>query len=191
MDVSRQEAQDALAQVEEAAALTRRALADGGTSTVLITWGGIWLVGFLTMHFRQATAAWIWLPLDAIGVAVTFVVLRGSPVRSPREKGLGLFWFFLLLYGSLWMMVIAAASPRAVTVTGEQVGAYVCTLVMFAYVVMGLWLRSALLFWLGLSVTAVTTASLFLLAPYFSLVMAFAGGGALIGAGVGIRRAWR
>lgn len=191
MAVTRQEAQDALAQVEDVASLTRRALADSGASPILIAWGAIWLVGFLTSHFRPELARWLWLPLDAIGVAVTFFVLRRAPFRTARGKGLALFWLFLILYGYLWLMLIAAASPRPVTVTAQQVVAYFVTIIMFAYVVMGLWLRSALLFWLGLAVTAVTGTALFLFAPCFYLIMAFAGGGALMGAGAAIRRAWR
>jgi len=191
MGVSKQQAQDALDQVGDTMDLTRRAVADGGASVLLITWGIIWVVGFLGSHFWREGARWFWLPLDVIGIAVTFTVLRRAPFTSARGKGLGLFWLFLFLYGFLWLMVIGAASPRPVAVTEQQMYAYAATIVMFAYVVMGLWLRSALLFWLGLAVTGVTAIALFLLAPYFYLIMAFAGGGALIGAGAGIRRAWR
>ena len=191
MEVSKQEARDAIDQVEDAMGLTRRAIADGGASPVLIAWGAIWVVGFMASHIWGDGAARLWPVLNLIGIASTFLVLRRAPFRSAHGRGLGLFWWLLFVYGFLWLMVIAAASPRPVTVTGRQIGAYIVTLVMFAYVVMGLWLRSALLFWLGLAVTGVTAAALFLFAPYFCLIMAFAGGGALAGAGIGIHRAWR
>ncbi len=191
MEVTKEEALDALGEARDAAARTRRMLADAGTSAVLMVWGAIWIVGFLLTQFLPGVAHWAWLPLDVIGIAATFVILHRSPVRSPAGRPLFVFWLMLGVYGFLWVMLIAAASPRSVTVTEEQMTAYGVTLIMFAYVVMGLWLRSALLFWLGLGVTAVATAALFLAEPYFAVIMAFAGGGALLGSGIGMRVAWR
>jgi hypothetical protein len=191
MEVSPEEARAALDDVRDAMAETRRALADGGLSTILIVWGAVWMVGFLMTQFVPRLAGWTWLPLDLIGIVTTFVVLWRSPIKSVIDRGVWVFWLMLLAYAVLWFLLIAERSPRSVTVTRDQMSAYICTVIMFAYVVMGLWLRSRLLFWLGLAVTAIAVLSLFLLAPYFSLAMALAGGGAVAGTGVAVRVAWR
>ena len=188
--VTQQEAREALGDVHDASTAMRRALADGGASLVLIIWGAIWLVGFLLDYLLPVSTGWRWLALGIIGAVATFAIFRRYPVRNTVARRVSAFWFMLGAYGFLWLMVIAKASPRPVTVTGPQFGAYIVTLTMFAYVVMGLWLRSALLFWLGLAVTGIAAAALFLIEPHFSLVMAFAGGGALIASGLGMRR-WR
>ena len=188
MNVSQEDARQALADIENTVERTRRALDDDGTSTLLIVWGVICVVGFLINHLQLALQSWSWAVLDLLGFTVTFIVIKRSRVKTPEIGRLALFWGLLFVYGFLWLMVIAAASPRSVTVTSEQMGAYICLIVMFAYVVMGLWLRSALLFWLGPALSAVTVAALFLLNAQFYLVMAVVGGGALIGSGIYVRR---
>ena len=64
-------------------------------------------------------------------------------------------------------------------------GAFITTAIMFAYVVMGLWLRMAFLTALGVLVTALTLGGYLLFYPeWLNLWMAFTGGGAVLASGV-------
>jgi hypothetical protein len=191
MDISQEDARRALADVQNTVERTRRALEDDGASTLLIVWGAIWTLGFLMGHFQPDLASRAWLVFDMVGIVVTFIVVKRSRVKTPELGRLAVFCLLLFVYGFVWLMVIGAASPRPVTVTGEQLAAFICSLVMFASVVMGLWLRSPLFLWLGLAVTALAVAALFLLHAQFYLVMAVVGGPALIGSGIYVRRRWR
>ena len=64
-------------------------------------------------------------------------------------------------------------------------------LVMFGYVVLGLWLESAFLLMLGLAVTALTIAGYLFLAETFNLGARWMGGGALFISGLYMRLKWR
>ena len=77
---------------------------------------------------------------------------------------------------------------------GDQIGVFLVTLVMFAYLVMGLWLEVPFLTGLGLAVTALAAggyfASMFFFPGYLSLWMAVTGGGALLSSGIYLVRKW-
>ena len=97
---------------------------------------------------------------------------------------IGGLWGALLIYIFIWLRLL---SP----VNGMQVNAFICTACMFAYIVIGLWFESYFMIVLGLAVTAATLIGFYLLAGYYCLWMAFAGGGALLGTGLYIRVRWR
>jgi hypothetical protein len=213
MQVSLEEAQKSLAQVEDTVERTKRLLAYGGADMLFIVWGVIWTLGFALTHFvpinanvlrpgseTSASVAFIvissaWLVLVAAGIVISMIVgRRRMPVRSAVGGRTGIFWWLLYAYVNLWIFLLwpflhvqgSAESLQFFT----HMGAIAATVPMFAYVVMGLWLDRYLL-WIGLAVTALTVAGLFLLQPYFWLWMAVAGGGTLIGTGLFIRRRWR
>jgi hypothetical protein len=72
-----------------------------------------------------------------------------------------------------------------------QIAAFICTAVMFLYVVMGLWFEAWFLMGLGLVVTALTVVGYQMLPQHFYFWMAATGGGSLFVAGLYINRAWR
>ncbi|MHC4527109.1 MAG: hypothetical protein ACYS29_04455, partial [Planctomycetota bacterium] len=75
---------------------------------------------------------------------------------------------------------------------GLQMNAFLCTAIMFAYVVTGLWYGSYHMVWLGLAVTCSTLIGFYLIPPkYYCLWMAPMAGGALFGAGLYFRLRWR
>lgn len=181
MDVSADEAREALGDIERTQAATRKVLSDGPTGRILILWGCLWAVGYLGTHFLRGKSGWLWLGLDMVGVAGTFAVMwpGRSRTRNPYSWRIGVFWLALFAYGFLWVVLL---SP----LRGNQVGAFFPTLVMFAYVVLGLFFWRYLL-WVGLITTALTMAGYFLLPTYFCIWMAFVGGGSLIVPGLHLR----
>ncbi|NLX04333.1 MAG: hypothetical protein GXY33_04210 [Phycisphaerae bacterium] len=162
----------------------RKAVAARSGSSVLILWGVIWIVGFLVPYFAPQHMGWIWLGLDVIGIAGTVLAFRlEEPTRSASDWRFSLFWLLLFVYGGVWIAILQPQSPYQVT-------AFIVTLIMFAYVVLGLFWERFML-WLGLAVTALTLVGFYGLEFWFWAWMSVLGGGALAGTGLYLRLRWR
>ncbi len=184
MDVSKQTAEDLLDQVQQVTARTRKSIAASSASTLLILWGVIWILGFLSTQFWPKYAGWAWLVLDGVGIAATLIIARSkTPVKSSMDRRISLFWLFLIIYGNIWLALLWPWN-------GNQIVAFGCTLIMFAYVVMGIF-GDRFMLWLGLAVTALTLLGYFAFQEWLWVWMAAAGGGALAGTGLYIRYRWR
>lgn len=135
-------------------------------------------------HVYPTYAPWVWNVLCVVGMVGTFAAIwRRSPVKTREGWRIGAFWFFLFAYGAIWLHLLRPWS-------GLQMNAFICTLVMFAYVMMGLFWDRYLL-WLGLAVTAATLLGVHVFERWYCLWMAGAGGGALLGTGLYIRYRWQ
>ncbi|HEY42697.1 MAG TPA: hypothetical protein G4O11_01820 [Anaerolineae bacterium] len=186
MDVSRQEAQESLQVIHEVAAQMRRNVARGGGPYYMVLWGAIWFLGFLMSHFvHDIYQGWVWLTLVFIGtVASAYLGYRfRSKVRSQIDVRFTHLWFAIIAYSSIWMWL---AQPK----TGEQASVLITSFMMFAYVVIGLWIERTAA-WVGLIVTAFALLSYVLIRDYYFLCMAFLGGGTLMFSGFYILRKWK
>jgi hypothetical protein len=185
MNISKQEAQESLTEIENIISQTRRAIAHGGTGTMLIIWGIIWALGYSASQFINKWAGTIWLLLILFGAVASWICgVRNKPLTKNSNYGrVGLFWLILFGYAIVWVVLLRPVSS-------EAVGAFWATIPMFAYVVGGLWFGRFFV-WLGLIVTALAVAGFFLLPAWFDLWMAVTGGGALILSGLFIRKFWR
>jgi hypothetical protein len=179
MNITREEAQASLGMIEETRDRTVRQLQYRGASQLLVIWGLVWIVGFLGTQYYPRVDEWIWLVVDVIGIALTAVICTKTfgQVRSEAGSRIGWFWGVLFVYAYLYMGILGP-------VDGTQVAAFIATHVMFAYVVMGLWLKSNAMIWLGGSITVMTAIGFFALQPYFGLWMAVTGGGVLLVSGL-------
>ncbi len=75
---------------------------------------------------------------------------------------------------------------------GIEINAFLSMVIMFAFIVMGLWYSENYMVWLGLAVTAATLIGFYLIPPfYYNLWMAPTAGGALFGTGIYLRIRWR
>ena len=194
MDISKQEAQDSLEQIQTVVNHTRKTIAASYDSVLLIMWGLIWILGFLGTHFFLEWVWLIWMGLSGIGCIATLVFSwrqfrSANPIKVPATEKIGwrIFWFWSLLfvYMFVWLSIL---KPRH----GIQLSAFMCTAVMFAYVVTGLWFRSYHMLWLGLAVTCTTLVGFYLIPPgYYCLWMAPTGGGAILGTGLYTRFFWK
>lgn len=194
MEITQKEAQNALSTIQDGIAQTRKAIASSYDSGLLIMWGLIWFTAFILTHFFLAWAWLIWIGLCGMGSIVTLWVgwrqfRSANPVKIPATEKIGwrIFWFWALLfvYIFLWLAIL---KPRH----GIQVNAFICTAIMFAYVVTGLWSKSFYMLWLGLAVTCTTLIGFYLIPPsWYCLWMAPTAGGALLGTGLYIRFCWR
>jgi hypothetical protein len=194
MDISEQEAQDSLEQIQAVSTRTRKTIAASYDSGILIIWGLICIAAFLGTHFFGHIAGYIWMVLCGIGAVATFFVCwrqfrSGSPVKVPAAEKIGwrifLFWTLLYVYIFIWLSIL---KPDG----GIQLNAFILTTIMFAYVVIGLWFKCYYMFWLGIVVTCITMVGFYLIPEsYYCLWMAPMGGGAILGTGLYIRLFWK
>ena len=184
MNLSKQEAQESLTEIESAIARTRRAMGLHG-GHILMIWGIVWAIGFATTQFCPRDAGWVWLALDIFGFGGTWICAVKSRARfhRPGPNRVGLAWLVLFGYFVLWNFLLQPVNER------EGI-AFSVTVFMCAYVIMGLWLSRVLL-WLGLAVTALTLAGFYFLPAWFPLWTAITGGGALFFSGLYIHKSWK
>jgi len=205
MDISEKEAQDSLEQIRATFGHTKKKIAAGSTAPILILWGAIWFVAYLgtyvayLLEFKvyclRLTSSFsigihvtglCWMVLVLIGMAASWVLgVKRAPVKSPHNKRWGFCWLILFVYAGVWLSLLWPWNDY-------QMSAFLASVPMFAYVVMGLWADRVLL-WLGIVVTLLIIVGFFLFhfQPVFWLWMAILGGGALAGTGLYIRKAWR
>ena len=185
MNISKQEAQESLAEIESVISQTRRTIAHGGTGAILIMWGIVWVLGYSATQFMPQRAGTIWLCLVVAGIVGSWI--GAARIRPQGKSGsfhrVGLAWMILFGYATVWILLLHPTNDNAV-------GAFWATVPMFAYVVGGMWLGRFFV-WLGLIVTALAVGGYFLLHEWFGLWMAVTGGGALIVSGAYIRKFWK
>jgi len=213
MEISREEAQDALQQAIETAERTRKLLASRGADALFIVWGAVWFIGYIGIEIAPRLFAvfargtnldskaiayainGLWLVLIALGIVLSVVIWRRRAATKTRGGfRTGCFWALLYLYVDLWLFLlwpfIKVSGADDWVRFGRHMGAIGATVPMFAYVIMGLWLDHFMI-WVGLAVTALTMAGLYLFPAAFWIWMAVVGGGTLAGTGLLIRNRWR
>jgi hypothetical protein len=203
MDITKQEAHESLAQIEDAIAHARRAIGQGTTSSILIVWGLVWLAGYLSTQFEPKMAPTVWLCLVIAGSLASWICGSRSRSRLNSLDGrrVGLFWLVLFTYAAFWFVLLHSEPGQrgfgftrltihdADTIT-QQSGAFFATVPMFAYVVGGLWFGRFFIV-LGAMVTVLTIIGYCFVPGWFNLWMAVIGGGSLVLSGLYIRRYWR
>ena len=186
MDVSQLEAKESLQAIQEVAAHMRRNVARSGSPYFMVLWGAIWFLGFLTSHFVDAMyLGWVWMTLVSLGTVSSAYLGYSfrSKVRSEIDIRFTYLWVAIMAYSAVWMWL---AQPR----TGAQASVLNTCFIMFAYVVIGLWMERVAA-WVGLIVTAFAILVYLLIPEYYFLSMAFLGAGTLMLSGFYILRKWK
>lgn len=192
MSVSTEEANESLSVVQVTNERMHRAVASAQarySSDMLVLWGLIWLAGFALVQFQRERAVYILAGLTA-GALVTTVlwIWRRGPKRAvvrsdaSRKTFWRVFWFWVLLnpYAFAWILLLAPLDAL-------QVFAFMCTLAMFGFSVLGLWFNSPFVVVLGLTVTAAIVLGYLLSPAWLYSVAALAGGGTMLTAGIHMR----
>jgi hypothetical protein len=189
MNITPDEAQDALTAIQKVTEKARRSLSSSGGYAFFIIWGAVWLIGFLGNQFLpNALAGYIWLAIDILGGLASWIVgmRMNRKVRSAKStvtgKRLAWFWILLILYLTA---IISVAWP----VNVKQIAMFIILIVMIGWLAMGL-LLSFTSVRLALAVTSLALVGYFLLPDTFYLWMAILGGGGLITLGIYIRLRW-
>lgn len=189
MNISPNEAEEALQAIQTMMQKTRRAISSSGAYNFLILWGAIWLVGFLNSQFLpNKTSGYVWMGLDILGGLLSVVVAmrlnQGVRTSMPTTSGKRIAFFWLLLF-FFCAAAIAVASP----VDGKQLAMFIILFITVGWIAMGLLLSFASAWW-GLGLLALSLVGYFLLPGIFYLWMAFLGGGGMIALGIFVRNRW-
>ncbi len=186
MNVSRDDAQEALESIQQVTKRTKRIIASGNAPYYMILWGIIWFLGFLSDFFIDGmTGGWIWLGL--VNVGMFFSLLIGFRARSKvRIPGSGRFAFLPITIIGYAFLVIWISQPMS----GEQVSVIVVLFAMLGYIIMGI-LVEPVAIWVGMITTVLALIGYFLLLTYYNLWMAFLSGGTLVAGGCYILRKWK
>ena len=186
MNISPQDAAQALHEIEQARATMRSVIRAHRGHFHLWIWGLAWIAMPLTAHFGGDDAArhfpWICLA----GMVASFVVgfTQATQIRMPANaRFLGVITA-LVVFAALFPWVLQARFSV------KSIYAYLCLVAMQGYVIAGLWTDSYLL-WLGLVVTALVLTGVFLFPGIFWPWMAVCGGGTLLLTGFYVRHFWR
>lgn len=192
MNVTPEEAQEALAAIQHTTVKTRRGLALYAYQQIL--WGLLWLVGFLVSQFVQPSILnWVWIVVPIVGATGSAIVgiSQGRRMRITPDSRLafissrvGIFFPILYVFGVMWFVIFQPLNAL-------QIALFWITLVMFSYVVAGAWLRMPLLIGIGVEVTVMSLLGYYLLPGYFYLWSALFAGGTLLGSGIYILLRWR
>lgn len=183
-------AEESLREIEKTIIKTHKAIA-ASYSPIMIFWGILLTIAYITAHFYIKYAGIIFWTMAIAGTAggflLWFAIIRKAPFKEPvKEKmnlRIGALWWLLFLFIFIWLNLL---SP----LRGIQVNAFIITVIMFGYVIEGLWFRSYFMVWLGLLVTAATMAGFYLIPQYYCIWMAFMCGAAIFGTGLYMKLRW-
>jgi len=162
---------------------TREALYYASTSEVLLLWGVLTVVGNLLSWLEPQWSGLIWLPIDIGGTIATFAIVRRRVPRAGKRRA-GMQW--LASYGAFvgfGIIVVILLWP----LTARQQAAFWPTLVMFAYVLIGIWVGRFFLF-TGIAATIAILLGYYFAGDWFPLWLALVFGGGLIAGGLWLRR---
>ncbi|HEY7418740.1 MAG TPA: hypothetical protein VH593_26410, partial [Ktedonobacteraceae bacterium] len=153
MNISPEEAQGALASIQQVRDRTNQTLSRGPVYEIL--WGTVWLFGFLVSQFLSSGSAsmlgWLWAGLGTVGgvisLGIGFASSRQTSVRKASgswfdssQARFALFFWALIIYGSV---LFALDVPLLLHTQhfGAQISLWWVATFMFGYIAMGLWFR--------------------------------------------------
>jgi hypothetical protein len=162
---------------------TRETLFYSRSGDVFIIWGCLSVIGNLLAWLEPEHALASWIVIDVVGSIATIVLMaRRLPHRQRRRIQINWLASYVafLVYGTL---VLAELWP----LSGRQIRAFWPTLVMFGYVLMGIWMGRFLAV-LGLIGMALILFGHYQLGPWFLPWNALVMGGGLIVGGLWLKR---
>jgi hypothetical protein len=183
MTVDRDEAAASLSDIASVERRTRETVVYARSSTILMLWGVLCVVGYVFQYFRPHEARPAWIAVAVLGFVGTFISghWRRRPEHSSTIAQPLLYAQFVLIgYGLVLLVLLWPVDPR-------QLSAFWPTLIMLGFVLAGLWLGRFFIL-CGLAVTALTLVGYFWSGAWFPLWMAVVDGGGLLAGGLWLRR---
>lgn len=194
MTLSPSQASESLKDIEATERRSAQAFSYAKSSPYFILWGAIWMAGYGgsallssdgTFHFTGP----LWTALDVVGIAGSMAIgyrqNRGQPATAEGRR-MGARYFASL--GVIILFFIAAMAVIGPVAPIRQAAFFPLVIAMF-YAIMGLW-RGTRFLLTGLAVTVLTLFGFFYLRDFalFCYWMAVVGGGALVLAGLWLRK---
>jgi hypothetical protein len=190
MNVSRDEAAQALDEIGKARGRIVRLKGYHHGAPYFIVWGLIWLIANTVTQFWREQAGLVW----PIGIGVGFLtstaigILQTRNVKPSASSIDGRIGWRIgvtsLIYGAFIFCLVYIAQPE----TGRQGNAMISIFFPFLYMAAGIW-SGWRLFAIGLVTAVAIMAGFFWVKDYFDLWMGVFGGGSLIAGGLWLRTA--
>ncbi len=183
MEISKQDAQLRLQEIDQIMQHTRRSLLASGAANYLMLWGSVWLLGYSITQFLPDYSGVSWLFLDVLGIVISFYFgFRHARNWRSKQYGprVGLFWFFVLMYAALFVWLIPIQSPLALSL-------FFSLFISLGFVSTGLWLLNDVLVYLGVGLTILIVFGFLFVKEFFYLWVAILGGGTMLGLGFKMR----
>lgn len=183
MTIDRNEAAQALSDIDEVAARVRQSQTYNLASLILIWWGAVVFCAYMGGTMLPRPSGMLWVVANLVGVAGTFAISLVVHEKSGMRR---LDWRALVAlallfgFGLFWAVGIARLPAR-------ELNAFWATYFMLVYSVAGLWLGFGFVA-IGIGITALTLIGYFFAGPHFELWMAFVNGGGLMLGGLWMRR---
>jgi hypothetical protein len=177
------EAASALSDIDSIVRRVRQSTIYQLSSLLMVMWGVLVFAGNIASCLWPRSAGYIWIGVDAAGIAGSFVVSAFGHTRTGvRSFDVRMFAAFVLFlaFGFLWTNGLAHFTPR-------QMATFWPIYFMLVYTIVGLWAGQAFVA-IGLGITALTLIGYFFVGDAFDLWMAFVNGGGLILGGLWMRR---
>jgi hypothetical protein len=192
MNLSPQDASEALAAYEAADRRARQMTGYREASPFFILWGCIWVVANLVTDFAATHGGQVWLAGVAVGAVGTALLIAGQVRRrafsrdsTPSQRLLLRRRMVLLglTMGAYFPVMFAVLQP----LSGRQQNAFISLFWAFAYMAAGAWLGMRV-FVAGVVTAAAILVGYLFIHEQFALWMAVAGGGSLLSAGFWLRK---
>lgn len=187
MGISRTEAASALTDIEQTTGRSHELRGYRIAGPIFITWGVIWVIGYLAMGLAPQNWSWIWIPLDLAGFALSALLARRGKAANPARGERGTSWRSLafgvavMAFVSMTFTLFKATSPAVYLVYPGLI----CGLI---YSTIGIW-RMTRYVWIGAGMFAASLVGFYLFQPWLAFWMAGVGGVGLILGGLWMRRA--
>jgi len=187
MSISKDDAAQALSEIDQARGRVRSLAAYAQAAPYLVLWGIAWLVADTAIALSPR-AFWVWPAVIAVatlvnvGIAVAQAREVGAgQTRSPHWKALATALICVVFLASLFLVLSPLGGKQIHSVFGLFFGS--------VYVVMGLWLGWRLVA-LGLALAGLTLVAYYALpmGGGYPLFMGVVAGGALIVGGLWLRK---
>ena len=184
MNISRDEAAKALAEVDAAAGQARRLVGYNYASPFFILWGAAWLIADLFTQFApRLTLVWPITSLTCMalcGVIILVQSIRDRRVGRPSNWRAGLTAMFGGIFlGCLFLVLWPLHGKQVHSVFGLAYGA--------AYAVLGLWIGWRLVV-LGVIAGALTLFAFYAVDQWYPLFMGVVVGGGMLLGGLWLRK---
>lgn len=187
MNISPDEAQEALAAIQQIRTKTLRSLSSRGAAYYMILWGVIWFIGFMISHFWEPVAGTAWMILDILGGVLSWAggiyFSRRVRSRSGIESRVWLFFLTIFAYGAL---IAITNWPME----GRQTSILAVLVAMMGTVALGVLFDITSVTY-GIVLTILALVGYYVFPGIYFLWMAILGGGSLTGGGVYLWRKWR
>ncbi|HJR55442.1 MAG TPA: hypothetical protein VJ798_02595 [Rhizomicrobium sp.] len=194
MSLSPNEAVQTLGEIARTEKRSAEAHCYANASPGFILWGLIWMVGYsgsylLLKYGLPRGINWLWFSLTAVGVVGSHLIGRyqyrhQNPGQQAEGRLIG-FRFGMTFFAMFLFTVAAFTIMRPVSYAAT--GAFIPLLVSLAYAIFGIW-RGLRFLYVGIAVAALTMGGFLYLREFFTLWMAFVGGGSLILVGLWLKK---